>query len=652
MRMSLRALWITLLAMLLVSPGPGFAGILTDSDREAYRAAFEAVHAADWGTAYRNAALATDPVLQKAVRYFALTRGDPSARFDEIVQFLTQNPNWPGEMQLRQRADDVAASASDAVVQAWYDRFPPITPFGKLRQAELWLARGDTARATEQIRQVWINSDLNAFDEKSMLQKYGIYLRPADHVARLDRLLWDGREEQARRMLPMVDTAHRLEAEARMALAARAPKAEKLLHDVPSELQNDPGLLFERMQWRRHQDDYDGAIAILDHAPSDLVRPDAWYRERELLARRALQTGSITIAYRLASHHGLTTGPNFADGEFLAGWISLRFLHDPQTAYTHFVRIYGDATRPITLTRAAYWAGRAAEELKYRELSTTWYSTAAQYLTTYYGQLAASQIGADGKAAVVEDPHPTAPQTAAFEQNELVRVTRAMGEASAADLTKPFMLRLVELAKSPAEYTLIAQLAQVIGRTDVAVTVARRASFAGVTLLDVGYPLADMPPGNNLEAPLVLAVTRQESGFDPTALSPAGARGMMQLMPGTAKTVAKNLQIAYSQQRLLTDASYNMTLGCAYLSDMLERFGGSYVLAVAAYNAGPARVNQWLQAQGDPRAPDVDAVDWVESISIGETRNYVQRVLENVQIYRLRLGDRNLAFSLPTDLKR
>ena len=226
------------------------------------------------------------------------------------------------------------------------------------------------------------------------------------------------------------------------------------------------------------------------------------------------------------------------------------------------------------------------------------------------------------------------------------------GEASAADLTKPFMLRLTELAKSPAEYTLIAHLALDIGRTDVAVTVARRASFVGVTLLDVGYPLADMPPGNNLEAPLVLSITRQESGFDATALSPAGARGMMQLMPGTAKTVAKSLQIAYSQQRLLTDASYNMTLGCAYLSDVLDRFGGSYVLAVAAYNAGPARVNQWLQAQGDPRAPDVDAIDWVESISIGETRNYVQRVLENLQIYRLRLGDRSLAFSLPTDLKR
>jgi soluble lytic murein transglycosylase len=627
------------------------AAVLTDSDRDAYRAAFDAVRAGDWNTAEKDAALAKDPLLQKAVRYFALTRGDPTARFDEIVQFLILNPSWPGEMQLRRRADDVSAGASDAELQTWYGRFPPITPYGKLRQVELWLAHGDVAHATEQIRQVWIASDLNASEEKAILQKYGTYLRHADHVARLDRLLWDGRDDEARRILPMVDAGHRKEAEARIALAANSPKAEKVLRDVPRELQNDAGLLFERMRWRHRQDDYDGAIAILDHAPADLVRPDAWYRERDLLARRALQMGEITLAYRLAARHGLSTGPSFADGEFLAGWISLRFLHDPQTAYAHFVRIYGDATRPITFTRAAYWAGRAAEELKYRDLATNWYATAAQHLATYYGQLAASQIGADGKAAVVEDPSATPAQTAVFEQNELVRITRGLSEVGAADLAKPFVLRLTELAKSPAEYTLIAHLALDIARPDLAVSVARRASFAGVTLLDVGYPLAVVPP-SGLESPLVLAVTRQESGFDASALSPAGALGLMQLMPATARKMAKDLQIAYSEQRLLTDASYNMTLGSAFLGDMLSRFGGSYVLAVAAYNAGPARVDQWLQALGDPRAPNVDAVDWVESISYNETRNYVQRVLENLQIYRLRLGDRSLAFSLPSDLKR
>jgi soluble lytic murein transglycosylase len=652
MTMQWRALSIALVVFALLWSGTGEAGVLSDGDRAAYRAAFDAIRSGDWSGAYKDAAEARDPLLQKVVRYLDLVRADSGARFDDYTQFLTQNPNWPSQTLLRQRAEDVSATATDSVAQAWFDRYPPTTPFGKLRQADIWLAHGDATRAAELVRQVWIDSDLNAFEEKIVLQKYAGYLRPGDDWARLDRLLWDGKEEQARRIITMVDNEHRKEADARMALATGAPKAEKLLREVPAALLNDPGLLYERMHWLRRQERYDEAIGILEHAPKDLVHPEAWYRERDSLARRALQNGDISLAYRLASQHGLTTGPSFEDGEFLSGWISLRYLHDPQTAYTHFQHIYGDATRPISLTRGAYWAGRAAEELKYRELAANWYTSAAQYLTTYYGQLAASLIGADGKRANVEDPRPSAAEVSTFESQELSRITRALGEADAADFAKPFIIRMTEVAKSPAEYALIAHLAQDVVRPDLAVIVARRASFAGVTLLDLGYPLAELPPGSAVEPPLVLAITRQESGFDPTAVSPAGARGMMQLMPATARTMAKNLQLAYSQQRLLTDAGYNITLGRQYLSDMLDNFGGSYVLAIAAYNAGPARVNQWLRAQGDPRAPEVDAIDWVEAIPINETRNYVQRVLENLQIYRMRLGDRSLAFSLPTDLKR
>src|SRR5579864_2170542 len=309
-----------------------FAAVLSDSDRQAYKAAFDAVRSGDWGTAYKDAAGAKNPILQKVVRFFDLTRADSGAQFIDFTQFLTQNPDWPSQILLRERADGVAASASDGDLQAWYQRFPPLTPFGKLRQADLWLAHGDTARAIEQIRQVWISADLNAFEEKIILQRYGAYLHATDYAARLDRLLWDARDEQAKRIISMVDTAHRKEAEARMALASQSPKAAKLLQDVPSELQDDPGLLFEKMRWRHRQNDFDGAISILDHAPKDLVRPDAWYRERDLLARHALLAGNITLAYRLAAQHGLTTGPSYADGEFLAGWIALRYLHDPKMA--------------------------------------------------------------------------------------------------------------------------------------------------------------------------------------------------------------------------------------------------------------------------------------------------------------------------------
>lgn len=652
MRPFIRAL--ILLALCLVPALPAGARVLSDQDRLLYRDAFAAIRSGDWPAAYRKALAAADPVLAKVVRFYDLSREGGTARFAEITEFATDNPDWPGQAMLRQRAEEAIGTGTDREIERWFEDVPPSTPFGKLRQADIWMTRGETDRAAAQIREAWIDGDFNAFEEKSVLQRYHSYLRPADHVKRLDRLMWDGRSSQVLRQLALVDGDYRKVADARLALGTMASNAERLLERVPPELQNDPGLLFDRMRWRRWKEMYEGAVDILDHAPTNVLRPQVWWGEREILARHALASGDISLAYRLAARHGLATGTSasYSEAEFLAGWIALRFLHDPATAYDHFVRLYDDVTRPISLSRGAYWAGRAAADQGYRQLADAWYATAARYLTTYYGQLAAAQIGADGKTAILEEPRPKPEEVRQFEQRDLVRVTRALAEAEAADYARPFVLRLADTAAAPADYALLARLAEEIGRPDLAITAAKRASYAGVTLLAEGYPLTDLPSGGSVERPLVLAMTRQESAFDPGALSTAGARGMMQLLLATAKRVAKSLGMPFSAKRLLGDARYNVTIGRAYLQGLLDNYSGSYVLAVAAYNAGPARVHQWVRDFGDPRARDVDVVDWVESIPYSETRNYVQRVLENLQIYRLRLGDRTLAFSLPVDLKR
>jgi soluble lytic murein transglycosylase len=643
---------VLLLALAVLPLRLADAAALSEADRQAYRLAFAAIRAGDWSGAYEKAQQAQDPLLGKAVRFLDLSRQGSGARFRDIADFVIGNPDWPGQTLLRQRAEEAISTASDDEVGSWFARFPPVTAVGRLREADYLLAHGQTDRAVTEIRQVWASTDFSVFDEKTILQRYGHYLRPADDVQRLDRLVWDGKEESAHRMLPRVDAGHRAEALARLALANVSKAADKLVSKVPANLQKEPGFLFERMRWRRRKEMYDLAIDILDHAPKDLIRPELWWAEREMLTRHALQDGNISLAYRLAARHGMSDGANFAEAEFLAGWISLRYLRDAKEAYAHFMRLYGDVSRPISLARGGYWAGRAAQELGYRELAASWYAGAAQHLTTYYGQLAAAQIGADGKSAVLEDPRPTAQETAAFEQKELVRIVRRLADAEAADFAKPFMLKLSDLAKAPAEHALVAALSGEIARPDLAVTVARRASYAGVTLLSLGYPLAPVPAGGSVEGPLVLAMARQESGFDQNAVSSAGARGILQLMPATAKRVAKDLRIPFSQQRLLSDPEYNLTLGRAFLEDMLDHYGGSYVLAVAAYNAGPARVSQWVHDMGDPRAKEIDVIDWVEGIPFKETRTYVQRVLENLQVYRLRVGDRNLAFSLALDLKR
>lgn len=644
---------VLLLALSVLPVRLAGAAALSDADRQAYRLAFEAVRAGDWAGASVNAQQAQDPLLGKAIRFLDVTRQGSGWRFADIAEFIAGNRDWPSERLLRERAEEAITNASDDEVGRWFARFPPVTALGRLREGDYLLAHGQTDRAVAEIRQAWIAADFNAFDEKPILQRYGHYLRMADDVARLERLVWDGKEEAAHRMMPRVDAGHRAEALARFALASQSKSAEKLAKKVQgTSLQNDPGFVFELMRWNRRKEKYDAAINILEHAPKDLGRPQLWWAERELLARHALQDGKISDAYRLAAGHGMTEGPNFAEAEFLAGWIALRYMHDPVHAKDHFAKLYNDVSRPISLARGAYWSGRAAQDLGDKQLAAGWYAKAAQYLTTYYGQLAAAQIGTDGKSAVLEDPKPSPLEATDFEQKELVRVVRALAEADATDFAKPFVLKLSDLAKTPGEHALVAALATEAGRPDLAVAVARRASYVGVTLLALGYPVTSVPPGGSVEGPLVLAMARQESGLDQNAVSPVGARGMLQLMPATAKRIAKDLQLPFSQQRLLTDPQYNLTLGRAYLEDMLEHFGGSYVLAVAAYNAGPARVSEWEQDMGDPRAKNVDVIDWVEGIPFRETRTYVQRVLENLQVYRLRTGDRNLAFSLALDLKR
>lgn len=645
--------WRVLLLLLLAAfSAPSAQAELSGSDQQIYREAYQAARAGDWAGAGTRAEKAKDRLLAKVLWWLNLSRGASGASFADITSFIIANPDWPGQLTLRQRAEEAMVGVPDKTLAQWFERFPPVTAAGKLRQAEIWMAAGREQAGIDRIREIWIKSDFSAFDEKTLLQRYHGVLRQADHVQRLDRLLWDGETAAARRMMARVDADHRALADARIRLADMEPGVERLVARVPKELQNDPGLLFERMRWRVRKEHYDDAIAILSHPPRDLVRPVAWATQRLVLARHALANGDVSLAYRLAARNRLSSGQVFAELEFFAGWVALRFLHEPDTAYNHFVKLYDDVRLPVSLARGSYWAGRAAEAMGYHQLAGAWYSTAAEQVTTYYGQLAAAALGEPRAARALQEPKPSAADTAAFEKRELVHVMEDLAAIGASEYMRPFALRLSELAKTPAEHALLAHLAVKLDRPDLAITIAKKASYAGVILLAEGYPITALPPGGTAERPLLLAMTRQESAFDGEAVSSAGARGMMQLMPATAHTIAKALHIPFSAKRLTNDPHYNIILGRHYLEGLLGDFSGSYVLAVAAYNAGPSRVRQWMRDNGDPRGKNIDVIDWIESIPLGETRNYVQRVLENLQIYRLRLGDHGLAFSLASDLKR
>jgi soluble lytic murein transglycosylase len=640
------------LSLLLAVPAVEAQAELTPGDQQIYRDAFQSARAGDWAAAGSRLNAAHDPLLAKVLWWANLSRGSSGATFADFDEFLAKNPDWPGLLTLRQNAEQTMVGVSDRMLADYFSRFPPVTPAGKFKLGEIAIAAGREQEGIARIRDTWVRSDFTDFEEKTVLLRFQSYLSEADHRARLDRLLWDDQADEARRMLPLVDADHRALAEARLALAAQSSAVDKVLAKVPASLQNDPGLLFSRMRWRSRTGRYDEAIAVLEHPPADLVRPQAWATERDSLARHALASGDVSVAYRLAAHHGLATGQTYAELEFLAGWIALRYLREPDLAYNHFVRLYDDVKLPVSVARGAYWSARAADELGYRQLAAAWYSTAAAQVTTYYGQLAAAARGQGDLPRMVAEPRPTAAETAAFERRELARVITELGQVGAGDYAAPFAKRLSEQAQSPAEHALLARLVLRVDRLDLAISVAKKAGYAGVPLIEEGYPLPRLPPGGGAEQPLVLAMTRQESAFDHGAVSSAGALGMMQLMPSTARHEAKAMRLPYSANRLLGDSHYNIVLGRHYLDGLLDDFSGSYVLAIAAYNAGPGNVHRWIHEFGDPRNKGTDVIDWVESIPLNETRNYVQRVLENLQIYRLRLGNRNLAFSLASDLRR
>jgi soluble lytic murein transglycosylase len=458
-------------------------------------------------------------------------------------------------------------------------------------------------------------------------------------------------------MLGKVDTEYRALAEARLRLRELGHGVDGAISKVPLASRNDPGLIYERLRWRRKMGRDLLAREILRTHPLDHENPELWWVERSILARSALAEGHVSEAYRIARDHALTEGAGFADAEWLAGWIALRFLGEPKVAFNHFTTLFAGVNYPVSRSRGAYWAARAAETDRRPDMAELWYGTAAQYPTTYYGQLAAIRLGIGSDMPLPPDPHPSSDEVALFANHELVRVTRMLTAFGQSDRLPPFLLQLGKLSDSAGWKALVADLAEGEGRPDLSVAIAKQAIKHGRPLIKNGYPSVAVPELEHtleqaVEVPLVLAMVRQESAFNFKAISRAGARGLMQVMPGTARDVASTLKLPYSRQRLTGDPDYNLKIGRSYLSTLLDTFDGSYVLAIAAYNAGPSRVKQWKLANGDPRGNVIDAVDWIESIPFAETRNYVQRTLENLQVYRTMLNGTKVASTLESDLTR
>lgn len=641
-------------------PAPIAGGLLSAADHKAYTAAFHELGRKRYRSAQQQARKAKNRLPAKIIRWHQMIGDQPRAKFDELARFLAQNPDWPGQDALLRNAERaMPRDLPNAAVLAWFEARPAVSPSGARRHAEALQRSGDSERATALVRTTWIESDFARRDERAFRKRFAKLLRREDELARLDRLLWERKYRPAKRQARRLGKGHAALAAARIALARRSPGVDYAIRQVPKDLAGDPGLVYERARWRQRKSRYEGVIELLDPPIPDAPHAKLWWPLRKWAARQAYMEGDLSIAYRIAAGHGLEQGLGFAEGEWLAGWLALRSLDQPEIAYRHFVHLHAGVSSPISLARSAYWAGEAARVLEahglkrgargakggakggnWRATAEDWYLKAAQHGTTFYGQLAARRLGrkAEIETQAITGAAPDAAARAAFEGREIVQAVRLLGELGETKLHKRFLLRLKWLAEDAEDFVLAAELAQSQGRPDIAVRIAKEARKAGVILFDNLFPSRRLAKTKSPEPALVLAVIRQESAFYTGAISGAGARGLMQIMPATARRVARQIKVRYSRKKLLSDPEYNLRLGRAYLADLTEKYDGSYILALAAYNAGPARANRWMKTFGDPRTPGVDPVDWIESIPFNETRNYVQRILESLVVYRQSLG--------------
>ncbi|PZQ52247.1 MAG: hypothetical protein DI556_00875 [Rhodovulum sulfidophilum] len=639
------------LATVVLVPGGRPLAEATPPDGRLLSEALEEARAGDWAGAVTRAHAADAEVGADIILWTRLRDGQGS--FADYADFLRRDSDWPGVDRIRRQAEaKLPPDMPPAEVVAFFGRDLPLTAGGAFRLANALADLGRTTEAETGIIQAWKTMPMPGGQQAEIYAIWKKTLAPYD-VERLDMLLWQGMTDQAERMLPLVPAGWQALARARIAARRDSDGLMALIAAVPASLAKDPGLAFERYLYRVKKGRWQEAgDYLLAHSASaeTLGRPEMWMPRRANLARDALQRGDVETAYAIAaSGHG-TAGADYADAEWLAGFIALTMMDDPEAAVGHFETFSRLAATPISLGRAGYWLGRAEAAAGDPAAAARAWRAGARYQTSFYGQLAAEEVGAAPDPALAEAGDPDW-RNAATTRRGVVRAASLFLLAGDDARAAEFFRQAAE-GQPAAGRAAVAQMAIDVGRPHIGLRVAKDAAAEGIVLPGQYYPLHAMATESwQVPTEWAMAIARQESEFDAQAGSDAGARGLMQLMPATAEAVAKQEGLAYDRAKLTSDPLYNARLGTGYLSHMLDRFGGSYVLATASYNAGPGRVAKWIDEFGDPRDPEVDPVIWIERIPYSETRNYVMRVLEGMQVYRARLAGAPSPIRLATDIR-
>ena len=609
-----------------------------------------------------NAAEASisDPVARKLAEWIILRSDNTNPTFERYAAFVEANPSWPHSPLFRRRAENALWNdgVDDRTVRAFFARQQPVTAKGRYMFARLLLAQGDREGATALVRYAWRHDDASAEVEKRVLEMFGGMLSTADHKYRMEQRFYAEDVAAGLRAAERLGGDDLAVGRARAAVLRKAGNVKALLDAVPASARGEPGYIFAYVQWLRQSNRVEEAGKLILSAPKNpdlLVNLDQWWLERRLLVRKLLDEHDAHAAYRVAREAAPPMrGFYRVDAHFTAGWIALRYLHDPKTAAEHFSHISEGTENPHALARGGYWQGRAAEAMSQHAQAKGFYETAGQYTATYYGQLARARLGL--KDLGLRGPPKFTPQEQSVLSNlEVVRAAEILYAIGERDMLASIYAELGESATDIAGMAVLGELAAKNGDGRAMLLLGEYAYARGLPLEYYAYPIVGLPDYQPIAPPIDAAVAysiaRQESHFNQKVVSSAYAMGLMQVTPAAGIDTATKYKVTYNRDRLLKDPVYNMQMGAAELSNLFSGYNGSYILTFAGYNAGRGRVKQWIAAYGDPRDPRVDPVDWVERIPIAETRNYVARIMENLQVYRARFGG-GTKLLIEADLKR
>ncbi len=597
----------------------------------------------NWKNAITLAKKTRNKDIYNFIKWRHLLTNRNNASYYEYQLFIDENPNYPRIGRVKYLSEHKLSTdkISPKKIIKKFSVEPPLSGYGEMILGESFISIGENAKGINLIKKGFEKAELSKSELRFFRKKYKKYLNNDDYIKRAKYLAWENKYWDLKRMLRYLPKDEQLLYTARQLLMSKSYGVDNAIAKVPSRFKNDSGLNYDRLKWRRKRGRVESSLEILLKIPNNkiyLVRPEKWWKEREIIGRSLIYKKKYEVAYKVVSNHSMVEGPEFAAAEWMSGWIALSFLDDPILAVEHFENFYNTVSYPISLSRGAYWLGRSYEKLNNKTLMEKWYKEASKYLTTYYGQLAFLKISPEENFELDLEQVVDKNYKKEFSEKGLVKIVYLLNELNKDKYTKHILRHIALDNLEKGSEILAANLATDISRYDFAIQISKLASYEKRFLNNYNYPIIGTPKiinGRKIpETAFILSIIRQESEFDTSANSSAGAKGMMQLMTYTAKIVAKQAKLPYSKSRLTTDPEYNINLGSHYIAGLILEYDGAYPFAIAAYNAGPKRVRYWKKLNKNPQKKQIDYVDWIELIKFKETRNYVQRVLENYNVYR------------------